>query len=69
MDLTNSEIINEKYRKFFDNNKYIPQFFDSYNAIEVKDFSPSLTTKCGMLGGSSNVLVSSSDEIESVKNE
>lgn len=35
----------------------IPTVFETYNCYEVIDYMPTITTKVGMLNGSSNVVV------------
>lgn len=50
-------VINRKIDDFYREKGYLPQFFESYNCVEVVDICPSITTRVGMLGGSSNLLI------------
>ena len=50
-------VINRKIDDFYTKNGYLPHFFESYNCVEVFDICPSITTRVGMLGGSSNLLI------------
>ena len=50
-------VINRKINDFYKTNGYLPHFFEFYNCIEVFDICPSITTRVGMLGGTSNLLI------------
>lgn len=46
-----------KYRKFYEQRGYIPQLFNPYNAVEITDIAPTLTTNCANISSSSAVLI------------
>jgi hypothetical protein len=54
---TQFPVINRKLNDFYKKNGYLPHFFETYNCVEVFDICPSITTRVGMLGGSSNLLI------------
>lgn len=64
IDLTYSPYLNKQYKKFYEENKYIPELFYPYNCVEITDYAPSITTKVGTIGGTSFIAI-----IEDSKNE
>ena len=56
-NLTISPYLNKQYEKFYEKNNYLPELFYPYNCIEITDYAPSITTKVGMLGGTSFIAV------------
>lgn len=57
LNITFSDVINRKYTEFYEKHGYLPKYFETYNSIEITDIAPNITTKVGMLGGSSNLLI------------
>ena len=57
LDLTISPYLNKQYKKFYEENKYFPELFYPYNCVEVIDCAPSITTKVGMIGGTSFIAI------------
>lgn len=49
--------MNDKYKKFYEKNGYLPEFFDVYNGIEVRDIAPTVSTRSNGAMGSGTVLV------------
>lgn len=49
--------IKRAYNYFFDKHNYVPTFFNTYNAYEIKDFCPTLTANCGNTNTTSTVLI------------
>ncbi len=39
--------IERKYKKFISEHGYIPHMFNAYHCKEIKDYAPTLTTRCG----------------------
>ena len=56
-NLTRSKWVNDKYKKFYEKNGYLPEFFDVYNGIEVRDIAPTVSTRSNGAMGSGTVLV------------
>jgi hypothetical protein len=56
-DMTVSPYLNKQYENFYDANNYIPELFYPYNCVEVIDYAPSITTKVGMIGGTSFIAI------------
>lgn len=55
--LTHSKWVNDKYEKFYNDNGYIPRYFEVYNGLEIIDIAPSVTTRSNGAMGSGTVLV------------
>lgn len=55
--LSHSKWINDKYKKFFYEHEYIPDYFDLYNGIEVFDVAPTITSRSNGAMGSGTLLV------------
>ena len=53
---TYSDYVNKKYKEFYDDNGYIPQYFNPYNKKELIDISPTLTAQGESITKSSTVL-------------
>lgn len=51
------QFIADKLREFIKKNGYIPQKFNPYNCVEIRDLAPTLLTNCGGLTVSSTVLI------------
>ncbi|MFY8263043.1 hypothetical protein ACOT7R_09105 [Clostridium perfringens] len=47
----------KKYKKFINENNYIPKMFNPYNCTEITDFAPTITTQCGSTTSSSTILI------------
>ena len=43
--LTHSPWVNGKYETFYEKHGYIPQYFDVYNALEIIDIAPTISTR------------------------
>ena len=52
----------KKYKEFYENNGYIPEMFSPYNALEITDVVPTITTQCGSTTSSSTVLIIETEE-------
>lgn len=59
--IARSKLVNDKYKKFYKKNGYIPKYFDVYNGIEINDFAPTLSTRSNGAMGSGTLLILSSD--------
>jgi hypothetical protein len=59
--ITRSKWVDDKYKKFYEINGYLPKYFDVYNGIEVKDFAPTLSTRSNGAMGSGTLLILSSE--------
>jgi hypothetical protein len=46
-----------KYKEFYEKNGYIPEMFSPYNALEITDIAPTITTQCGSTTSSATVLI------------
>lgn len=57
LDLTISPYLNKQYQEFYKENHYFPELFYPYNCVEVVDYAPSITTKVGMIGGTSFIAI------------
>lgn len=55
--MVDSEWVNKSYRKFYNKYGYIPEFFDVYNSIEIKDVCCTISTRSNGAMGSGTVLV------------
>ena len=55
--LTRSKWVNDKYRKFYNDNGYLPKYFEVYNGLEITDIAPTLSTRSNVAMGSGTVLV------------
>ena len=51
----------KKYKEFYETNGYIPEMFNPYNALEITDVAPTITTQCGSTTSSSTVLIIEKD--------
>lgn len=47
----------KKYKKFIEENRYIPKMFNPYNCAEITDICPTLSTQCGSTTSSATVLI------------
>lgn len=47
----------EKVRKFYEDNGYLPEFYNPYNNVEITDITPTLTANCDRITNSATVLV------------
>lgn len=56
-DLTYSNYVNERYKKFYDEKGYIPKMFNPYNCSEIIDIAPTLTAQGDSITKSGTVLV------------
>ncbi len=55
--LTHSKWVNDAYEKFYNKKGYLPKYFDVYNALEVKDIAPTLSTRSNGAMGSGTLLI------------
>jgi hypothetical protein len=62
--LTHSSWVNSKYETFYKKHGYLPKYFDIYNALEIIDIAPTISTRSNGAMGSGTLLV-----IEEIKNE
>lgn len=46
-----------KYKEFYEKKGYIPEMFSPYNALEITDIAPTITTQCGSTTSSATVLI------------
>lgn len=56
-NLARSRWVNDKYKEFYEKHGYLPEFFDVYNGLELKNIAPTLLTKSNGGMGSGTVLV------------
>lgn len=49
--------VSKKYKKFVDENGYIPDMFNPYNETEIKDIAPTQSTYCNSCTSSASVLI------------
>ena len=56
-EVKEDSFIAKKYREFYEENGYIPDFFNPYNKTEIKDVSPTITSQCGATGSTASVLI------------
>lgn len=56
-EVKEDSFIAKKYREFYEENGYIPDFFNPYNKTEIKDVSPTITSQCGSTGSTASVLI------------
>ena len=47
----------EKVRKFYEDNGYMPEFYNPYNNVEITDITPTSTANCDRITNSATVLV------------
>ena len=47
----------EKVQKFYEDNGYMPEFYNPYNNVEITDITPTLTANCDRITNSATVLV------------
>jgi hypothetical protein len=52
-----SSFVARKYREFYEKNGYLPEMFSPYNALEITDIAPTITTSCGSTTSSATVLI------------
>ena len=64
LELTHSPWVNGKYEKFYEKHGYLPEYFDVYNALEVVDVAPTISTRSNGAMGSGTLLI-----IEGIDNE
>lgn len=55
--LTHSKWVNDAYQKFYDKNGHLPIYFDVYNALEINDIAPTLSTRSNGAMGSGTLLI------------
>lgn len=55
--LTRSKWVNDKYEKFYKENRYLPKYFDVYNCLEILNIAPSITTRSNGAMGSGTLLI------------
>lgn len=55
--LKNDGYVVKRYKEFIDKNGYIPEIFQPFNAYEVGDVIPTMTTSCGSATGKSSILI------------
>lgn len=53
--------IEKKYLEFYEKHGYIPKYLDVYNAKEVTNIAPSLTTRSNGAMGSGTLLIMEED--------
>lgn len=53
---TYSPYVNQKYEEFFEENGYVPEYFNPYNKTELTDIAPALTAQGESVTKSSTVL-------------
>lgn len=56
VELTYSSYVNEKYKKFINENGYIPDLFNPYNATELQNLAPTITAQGDSITKSGTVL-------------
>ena len=57
LELTHSPWVNSKYIKFYEKHGYLPQYFDVYNALEIVDVAPTISTRSNGAMGSGTLLI------------
>ena len=55
--LSRSKWVNDKYEKFYNENGYLPKYFDVYNGLEKIDIAPTLTVQSNGGMGSGTLLI------------
>lgn len=55
--LIGNTFLYKKYKMFYNNNGYLPTYFNPYVCMEIKEVSPTLLTTCGTIGCYSSVLI------------
>lgn len=49
--------VEKKYAEFYEKHGYIPEYFDVYNGLELKNIAPTLSTRSNGAMGSGTVLI------------
>lgn len=49
--------VGNKYVEFYEKHGYIPEYFDVYNGLELKNIAPTLSTRSNGAMGSGTVLI------------
>lgn len=58
--------VERKYRNFYEENGYVPNMFNPYNEVEIKENIPTLTTQCGSSTSSSACLIKKNTGIRKI---
>jgi hypothetical protein len=67
LELTHSPWVNGKYETFYKRHGYLPKYFDVYNALEVVDVAPTISTRSNGAMGSGTLLVIEENMIERIE--
>ena len=54
--------VGKKYAEFYEKHGYIPEYFDVYNGLELKNIAPTLSTRSNGSMGSGTVLIAEVNE-------
>ena len=51
----NDTFVSRAYQRFYNEEGYLPKYFNPYNCCEIKEVCPTLTTCCGSTTSSATV--------------